>query len=37
MARRCGSIQDQAGPGCEQPDLTVGVPVRCRGGGPDDL
>ena len=27
----------QAGPGSEQPDLAVDVPVHCRGDGLDDL
>ena len=32
-----GDIQGQAGWGSEQPDLPVGVPVHCRGVGPDDF
>ena len=31
-----GDIQDQAGPGSEQPDLAVHVPVHCRKVGLDD-
>jgi len=30
-------IQAQAGGGSEQPNLTVGVPVHCRGVGLDGL
>ena len=29
-----GDTQGQAEGGCEQPDLAVGVPVRCKGVGP---
>jgi len=32
-----GDVQGQAGPGSEQPDVAVGVPVHCRGFGLDDL
>ena len=32
-----GDIQGQAGPGFEQPDLAVGVPVHCRGVGLEHL
>ena len=32
-----GDIQGQAGQGSEQSDLSVGVPVHCRGVGLDDL
>ena len=32
-----GDTQDQTGWGSEQPDLTVGVPVHCRGVGLEDL
>ena len=32
-----GDIQCQAGPGSEQPNLAIGVPVHCRGLGLDDL
>jgi len=32
-----GDMQDQARWGFEQPDGAVGVPVHCRGNGPDDL
>jgi len=32
-----GDIQGQAGPGSEQPDLAVDIPVSCRGVGLDDL
>ena len=31
-----GDIQGQAGQ-AEQPDLAVGVPVHCKGVGPDGL
>ena len=30
-----GDIQGQAGQGSEQPALAGGVPVHCRGVGPD--
>ena len=30
-------IQGQAGPGSEQPDLAIDVPVHCRGVGLDEL
>ena len=32
-----GDIQGQAGPGSEQPDLAMGVPVHCRRVGLDVL
>ena len=32
-----GDIKDQAGWGSEHSDLAVGIPVHCRGVGPDDL
>ena len=32
-----GNTQGQAGPGSEQPDRAVGVPVHCRGVGLVDL
>ena len=32
-----GDIQGQAGPGPEQPDVAVDVPVHCRGDGLDGL
>ena len=32
-----GNIPGEAGRGSEQPDRAVGVPVHCRGFGPDDL
>jgi len=32
-----GDIEDQADPGPEQADLSVDVPVHCRGVGLDDL
>ena len=43
IALRCGGcpdlgdIQSQAGRGSEHPVIAVGVPVRCRGFGLDDL
>ena len=32
-----GDFQSEAGPGSEQPDVAVDVPVHCRGVGLDDL
>jgi len=32
-----GGIHGQAGPGSEQPDWAVDVPVYCMGGRLDDL
>jgi len=32
-----GDIKAQAGWGSEHSDLAVGIPVHCRGVGPDDL
>ena len=32
-----GNIQDEAGPGSEQPDLAVDVPVHREGVGLDDF
>ena len=32
-----GDTQGLAGPGFEQPDLTIGVPVHCREVGLDGL
>ena len=43
VSQRCdgysvlGDIQGQAGPGSEQSDLAVGVPVHCRKVGLDGL
>ena len=43
VAQRCGrrpilgDIQGQTGPGSEQLDLPVDVPVHCEGVGVDDL
>jgi len=34
---RPGDIKGWNGLSSEQPDLAVGVPVHCRGAGPDDL
>jgi len=32
-----GHVQRQAGGGSEHLELAVGVPVHCKGAGPDDL
>lgn len=32
-----GDIHDQRGWGSDKPDLTIGVPVDCRGVGVEDL